>query len=124
MTIISFLPSMLTQVVENQSRKHSNLSPCQEEITLDSWGYIEGCIVRENSLNEHSKDSYDDGHSTESETQCMENVHISLGQEDITLEPWGSSVDSIEGESHLDGYSKENSDDEQSAFSLDVSMTP
>ena len=115
---------MLTQVVENQRRKHSNLSPCQEESTLDSWGYIEGCIVRENSLNEHSKDSYDDGHSTESETQFMESVHISLDQEDITLEPWGSSEDSIEGESHLDGYSKGNSDDEQSAYSLDVSMTP
>jgi hypothetical protein len=113
LNIISFLPSMLTQLVENQRRTHSNLSPCQEEITLDSWGYIDGCIMRENSLDERSKDSYDGGHSTESEAR----------QEDITLEPWGSSEDSIEGESHLDEYSIENTDDGHSAFSLDISTT-
>jgi hypothetical protein len=114
---------MLTKAVEKKRRQYSNLSPCQEEITLDSWGYIKGCIAREKSLDEHSEDSYDDGHGTESEKLCVKNVQISLCQEDISLEPWGSSEDSIEGESHLDEYSNEISDDGHSTCSLDSSMT-
>ena len=51
------------------------------------------------------------------EKQRRKQIHLSPCQEVFTLEPW------FEGESSMDGQSKESSDDEHSTDSLGSSST-